>query len=175
MVHPIFGPSPMPIFIPPDLGTDAVLQQAHFSGLLSKHCNIGSISFGFFLFSVSLLPYTLSLSSLSIKKGKKMFCLFLGTKVGQGHLCPRNMLRLIQFTRAHRNRNYLWTTEMKLTQVLSRNWAEEWPNVRPQMWLPGSRCNLSPECPLGKQEEVEKSVLGIGAVEILSLPLSPMS
>lgn len=125
------------------------------------------------------LPFFFSLGK---KKKKKSFCLFLRTKVGQGHHCPRNMLRLIQFARACRSCKYLWETEKKLTQAnkvkgLGRGMAKhQWPQVS----LHGCQMQLATSASLwggkmGKQEEGGKSVLGIRSNRsILSpFPLTP--
>lgn len=71
MVHSIFVPAPIPIFIPPDLGTDTALQQPHFPSLLPKHCNIGSL-FCFFSSLLSPPPPPSLLELTQYKKKKKV-------------------------------------------------------------------------------------------------------
>lgn len=90
-----------------------------------------------------LLSFSPWAQSVGTEKKKKYSCLFLRTQVGQEHLCPRNMLRLIQFARACRSCKYLWATEKKWTQAHRvKEPGREQPNTSdPRCRSPGARCN----------------------------------
>lgn len=129
------------------------------------------LSHSLLLFHLFFFLLFLSLSSLSINF-LKCFCLRI--KVGQGCLCPRNMLRLIQFARACRSCKYLWALEKKLTQAhklkeLGRGMVkQQWP----QMSLPGRQVQLATSASLlgWNMAGGRKSILAPGAVEIFFLP-----